>query len=43
MRDPSAVRPEDYPEMDDVQWAHLRHIARMAGQLDGDWHWMGTK
>jgi hypothetical protein len=43
MRDTSAVRPEDYPEMDDVQWAHLRHIARMAGQPDGDWHWMGTK
>jgi hypothetical protein len=37
------IRLEDYPEMDDVQWGHLRHIARMAGQLDGDWNWMGTK
>jgi hypothetical protein len=43
LADTGEIKLDDYPEVDDVQWGHLRHIARMAGQLDGDWNWMGTK
>ena len=38
-----SINPDDYPGLDAKQLGHVRHIVRLAGQLPGEWAWMGTK